>query len=106
MHRWQFLYTTDSANINPPFPKQAFWSFDQNKAYVSVVKGNVTDTILWGDYTLKNRVIIISGPNTHMTGGELFMGNFQIMRVNDSELVLARREDEDGLLYFEFVKAD
>jgi hypothetical protein len=49
--------------------------------------------------------MIISGANSTMKGGELFKGNFQVLQLNDSIMILVRKEDGDGLIYHEFVKA-
>jgi len=102
MHKWKYVSITDPVLFQPT----TYWVFDENKAYLTRDDGTTYDTLKFGDYALKNNVLIISGPNTDLGTNQLFMGNFQIMRINNNELILARREDGDGLMYHEFVKAD
>jgi hypothetical protein len=86
------------------FQPTTYWSFNESSVFVS--DSATSDTVLYGDYLLKNNIMIISGANTTMKGGELFKGNFQVLQLNDSIMILARKEAGDGLLYHEFVKAN
>jgi hypothetical protein len=105
MHKWKYISVHEPILFQPT----AYWAFDENRAYV--IDSATNDTSLWGDYTIKNNFVIITGANATMKGGELFKGNFQILELKENTLILARKEYipdviNDGLIYHEFVKVD
>ncbi len=99
MGEWQYVSVTKPAL----FDDTSYWRFDEDSVYCIVRNGLQIDTTLWGKYTLKNNAIIISGPNTTKVGGEYFKGNFDILELNNDQMILVRQED--GMLYYEFVKS-
>jgi hypothetical protein len=99
MHKWKYISVTKPVIFQPT----TYWSFNESSVFVT--DSATADTVLFGDYFLKNNFMIISGANSTMKGGELFKGNFQVLQLNDSIMILVRKEDGDGLIYHEFVKA-
>jgi len=99
MHKWKYISVTKQVIFQPT----TYWSFNESSVFVT--DSATADTVLFGDYFLKNNFMIISGANSTMKGGELFKGNFQVLQLNDSIMILVRKEDGDGLIYHEFVKA-
>jgi hypothetical protein len=99
MHRWKYVSVTKPVIFQPT----TYWTF--NKSSVFVIDSATTDTVLYGNYFLKNSFMIISGANSAMSGGELFKGNFQVLQLNDSIMILVRNEG-GGLIYYEFIKAN
>ncbi len=101
-HKWKYISVREPVIFFPT----TYWSFEESKVYVIQEDSVSVDTTLWGDYTLKNNFMMISGVNSTIKGGELFKGNFQMLQLNDSLMVLVRKEHGDGLIYHEFVKAN
>ncbi len=99
MHRWKYVSVTKPVIFQPT----TYWTF--NESSVFVIDSATTDTVLYGNYFLKNSFMIISGSNSAMSGGELFKGNFQVLQLNDSIMILVRNEG-GGLIYYEFIKAN
>ncbi|MFZ9848179.1 MAG: hypothetical protein ACO3EE_08535 [Flavobacteriales bacterium] len=105
MNKWKYISVTKPVIFQPT----TYWSF--NESTVFVTDSATADTVLFGDYFLKNNMMVISGASTTMKGGELFKGNFQVLELKDSTLILVRKEYipdtiNDGLIYHEFVKAN
>ncbi len=101
-NKWQYI------SVNDPiiFHDTTYWAFDDSKVYVIKEAANVVDTMLWGDYYLKNNMMVITGISTTMVGGEYFKGNFQLLKLDENQLILVRKEAGDGLIYHEFVKSN
>ena len=101
-NKWQYISVTDPII----FHDTTYWAFDDSKVFVIKEAANIVDTMLWGDYYLKNNMMVITGINTTMVGGEYFKGNFQLLKLDENQLILVRKEAGDGLIYHEFVKSN
>jgi hypothetical protein len=87
--------------VSDEVPFYETWSFDRSADFFWIRETNgVQDTIITGQYILKNNILTITGS----TNIPYFMGDWDINSIDENHMTLILQGA--GLEYFEFAKED